>query len=77
MSKLSQRNMLSGSHRIDIGLIGDVGYISISDQRLYPDEDSRAERRNLGYNNMMIPLMAREDLKDLKIAIEEVLKYSK
>ena len=32
---------------------------------------------DLGYNTMMIPLMTREDLNDLRTAIDEVLKHSK
>ena len=62
---------------VSIGLTGDVGYIDITDTRLYPDDDSRTERRDLGYNRMMIPLMTRKDLKRLKVAIKEVLKNSK
>ena len=77
MSKLAQRNMISGSHRIDVGLTGDIGYISISDQGFYPPDDSRHERKKLGFNTIMIPLMTRRDLKNLKTAIEEVLKNSK
>ena len=53
------------------------GSLSITDRNLYPDSDSRSERRNLGYDTMMIPLMTREDLKDLRTAIDEVLKNSK
>lgn len=77
MSKLVQREIYSNQHSINIGLIGNVGYIYITDNGLYPDEDSRTHRRDLGYNNMVVPLMTREDLKALKIAITEVLKNSK
>jgi hypothetical protein len=51
--------------------------VSITDNNLYPDSDSRTERRDLGFSSMMIPLMTREQLKDLKTAIDEVLKNSK
>ena len=76
-SKLAQRQVYSNSHVISVGLTGNVGYINITDNGLYPDEDSRTKARDLGYNTMTVPLMTRDDLKDLKIAIEEVLKNSK
>ena len=75
--KLAQRQVISNGHTISIGLIGDVGYVSIEDRNLYPDDDSRSERRDRGFERMMIPLMTREDLKDLHTAIGEVLKNSK
>lgn len=75
--KLAQRTLNSNSHNISIGLIGNIGYLTIIDNGLYPDDDSRTERRNLGYNSMMVPLMTRENLKDLKEAISEVLKNSR
>lgn len=75
--KLAQRESYPKGHIISIGLTGDVGYVSIEDNNLYPDSDSRAERRNLNFNKIMIPCMTREDLKDLHTAIEEVLKNSK
>jgi hypothetical protein len=72
------RNIHVGQgYSLDIGLTGDVGYIDITDNQLYPDNDDRAKRRELGYNRMMIPLMTRKDLKRLKVAIKEVLKNSK
>lgn len=77
MSKLAQRNMFSGNHRIDVSLIGNIGSISITDNGLYPDNDSRSVRRNMNFNTLTVPLMTRKQLKDLKIAIEEVLKHSK
>lgn len=77
MAKLAQRIVNSNGHDISIGLTGNVGYISITDSNLYPDDDSRSERRNLNFNTMMIPLMSRDDLKQLRIAIDEVLKHSK
>jgi len=77
MSKLVQRQIISKGHIISIGLGGDIGYISIEDNNLYSENDSRSQRRDLMFNKIMIPLMSREDLKDLKIAIEEVLKNSK
>ena len=77
MQKLAQRQIISNGHYIGVGLIGDVGYIEISDNNLYPDSHSGAERRDLGYNKMMIPLMTRDQLRDLKTAINEVLKNSK
>ena len=77
MSKLAQRQTYSNGHIISIGLTGNIGYISIEDNNLYPDNDSRADRRNLQFNKIMIPLMTKEDLKDLHTAIGEVLKNSK
>jgi hypothetical protein len=75
--KLAQRQVYSNHHVISIGLSGDLGYVSIQDNGLYPDGDSRMDRKNLGFDNMMIPLMSRNDLKELKVAIDEVLKNSK
>lgn len=75
--KLAQRQIISNHHVISIGLVGDIGYLQVSDNGLYPDNDSRTHRRDLGFNTMMVPLMTREQLKDLKVAIEEVLKNSK
>jgi hypothetical protein len=77
MSKLAQRQTYSNGHIISIGLIGDIGDISIEDNNLYPDSDSRAKRRDLQFNSIMVPLMTRQDLKNLHIAIGEVLKNSK
>ena len=77
MAKLAQREVQSNHHQIAVGLVNDVGYISITDNGLYPDDDSRSHRRELNYNTMMVPLMTREDLKDLYTAIGEVLKNSK
>lgn len=77
LPKLAQRETVSNGHTIYVGLTGNIGYISIEDRNLYPDDDSRTERRNLGHNNMMVPCMTREDLKDLRTAIDEVLKNSK
>ena len=77
MSKLTQRQTYSNGHIISIGLIGDIGDISIEDNNLYPDSDSRAKRRDLQFNRIMVPLMTRQDLKNLHIAIGEVLKNSK
>lgn len=76
-TKLAQRQVVSGHHDISISLIGDLGCIEISDNGLYPDEDSRTHRRDLGFNSMMVPLMTREDLEDLYTAIGEVLKNSR
>jgi hypothetical protein len=75
--KLAQRQTNARGYEISVGLTGDVGYISIDDRNLYPDDDSRSDRRNAGFNTMMIPLMTREDLKDLHTAISEVLKNSR
>ena len=69
---LAQRQVYANGHLVSVGLTGDVGYISIIDNNLYPDEDSRGQRKDL-----MIPLMTREQLKDLRTAIDEVLKNSK
>ena len=76
-SKLVQRQVISNHHEIHVSLIGDIGSISITDNGLYPDDDSRTHRRDLNYHRMMVPLMTRENLKDLHIAIGEVLKNSK
>ena len=76
-SKLAQRTLSVNGHDVSVGLTGNVGYLSIADRNLYPDEDSRADRRDLNFNSLMIPLMTREQLKDLHIAIGEVLKNSK
>ena len=75
--KLAQRILSVNGHDVSVGLTGNVGYLSIADRNLYPDEDSRADRRDLNFNSLMIPLMTREQLKDLHIAIGEVLKNSK
>jgi hypothetical protein len=75
--KLAQRQISTNGHTISVGLTGNIGYVSITDNNLYPDSDSRTERRDLGFSSMMIPLMTREQLKDLKTAIDEVLKNSK
>jgi hypothetical protein len=77
LQKLAQRQTCPNGYTVAIGLTGNVGYISIEDRNLYPDDDSRSDRRNAGFNTMMIPLMTREDLKDLHTAIGEVLKNSK
>ena len=76
-SKLAQRTTSVNGHDVSVGLTGNVGYVSITDNNLYPEGDSRADRRDMNFNRMMIPCMTREDLKDLRIAIDEVLKYSK
>ena len=76
-TKLAQRNISVRGHYIGVGLVGDIGYIEITDNNIYPDNDSRAERQNQNFNTMMIPLMTREQLKELNVAIKEVLKNSK
>lgn len=75
--KLAQRQTYANGHNIFVGLTGDIGYISIEDNNFYPEGDSRADRRDNNFNRMMIPLMTREQLKALHIAIGEVLKHSK
>jgi hypothetical protein len=75
--KLAQRQTYVNGHIISIGLSGNIGYISIEDNNLYPDEDSRSDRRDLQFNKIMIPIMTREQLTDIKTAIDEVLKNSK
>jgi hypothetical protein len=75
--KLSQREVYLTQYTINIGLTGNIGYVSISDNGLYPDEDSRSQRRDLGFNTMMVPLMTRKELKNLRRSIKEVLKNSK
>lgn len=75
--KLAQRQVFSNGHKVYIGLTGDIGYLSIEDNNIYPDGHSGADKRNLGFNTIMVPLMTREQLKDLHTAIGEVLKNSK
>ena len=75
--KLAQRNISVKVYYIGVGLVGDVGYIEITDNNIYPDNDSRAERQDKHFNTMMIPLMTRTQLKELNVAIKEVLKNSK
>jgi hypothetical protein len=75
--KLAQRQIVSNDHNISVCLTGNVGYISITDNGLYPDEDSRSHRRDLNFHTMMVPLMTREELKNLHTAIGEVLKNSR
>jgi hypothetical protein len=76
-SKLAQRQAYANGHMIGVGLTGDIGYVSIEDNNLYPDGDSRADRRDMNFNRIMVPLMTREQLKELHTAIGEVLKNSK
>jgi hypothetical protein len=75
--KLAQRQTHIKGYDISVALTGDIGYLMIADQNLYPDHDSRSERRDKGYSTFMVPLMTREALEDLHTAIGEVLKYSK
>lgn len=75
--RLAQRQTISNGHTISVGLIGNIGYVSIEDRNFYPDSDNRSERRDLGYNTMTVPLMTRNDLIDLRTAIDEVLKHSR
>lgn len=75
--RLAQRQVYSDHHVISVSLTGDIGCITITDNGLYSDDDSRTHRRDLGFNSMMVPLMTREQLKELKTAIKEVLKNSK
>ena len=77
VSKLEQRQTYANGHNISVGLIGDIGHISIEYNNFYPEGDSRADRRDNNFNRIMVPLMTREDLKELYIAIGEVLKHSK
>jgi len=75
--KLAQRQTYANGHIISVSLVGNCGSISIEDNNFYPDEDSRADRRDMNFNRIMVPLMTREQLKDLHTAISEVLKTSK
>ena len=75
--KLAQRQSYANGHTISVGLTGDIGYVSIEDNNLYPDDHSGSKRRDMNFNRMMVPLMTREQLKDLHTAIGEVLKNSK
>lgn len=71
--KLAQSQVFSKGHIISVGITGNIGYVSVQDRNLYPDNDSRSERDR----EFMVPLMTREDLKDLRNAIDDVLKKSK
>lgn len=75
--KLAQRQIVSNHHNISVCMTGNAGYISITDNGLYPDDDSRSHRRDLNFHTMMVPLMTREELKNLHTAIGEVLKNSR
>jgi len=77
LPNLAQRVTYANGHKVYVGLTGNIGYISIEDGNLYPDDDSGSDRRNAGFNTMMIPCMTRQQLKDLHTAINEVLKNSK
>jgi hypothetical protein len=77
MTKMAQRQTYSNGHIVSVGLTGNVGFISIEDNNIYPDRDSRAIRRDMLFNRIMVPLMTREALIDLRTAIDEVLKNSK
>lgn len=46
--KLEIRQTYCKGHDISVSLIGDLASLTITDNRLFPDEDSRTERRNLG-----------------------------
>ena len=75
--KLAQRNVSVKGHYVSVGLVGDIGYIEITDNNIYQEGDSRFDRQEQNFNTMMIPQMTREQLKELKLAIKEVLKNSK
>ncbi len=75
--EFAQRISYANGHKIYVGLVDDIGYISIEDTNLYPETDSRCVRRDMGFNYLMIPCMKREQLKALHTAIGEVLKTSK
>jgi hypothetical protein len=75
--KLAQRQVVSNHHDIHISLIGNTGCISITDNGLYPDDDSRTHKRDMGHNTMIIPRMTREELTELHNAIGEVLNTYK
>ena len=77
MGKLIHRQVYANQHIIDVSLVNGIGRISITDNGLYPDNDSRTERRGLGYNTMAAPLLTRENLIELKQAINDCLKLSK
>ena len=75
--KLAQRQLSINGHYVSVGLTGDIGYIVITDNNLYPEGDSRYDRREQNFNSMMIPFMTRAQLKELNVAIKEVLKNTK
>ena len=76
MSKLVQRIISCQGHDVVVGLDSNIGYMSITDRNLYPDEDSRSHRRDQGFDSMMIPMMTREDLLSLRDCISEILESS-
>jgi hypothetical protein len=76
-TKLAQRIISVNGQDISVGLTGDIGYMCITDRNLYPEDDSRSVRRDMGFETHMISNMTRGDLTRLKIVIDEVLKNSK
>jgi hypothetical protein len=77
MGKLIQKQMSCGSHIIYISLIDNTGSVTITDNGLYPDSDSRSHRRDLNFNTITVPLMTRDNLKELYTTIGEVLEKNK
>jgi len=72
--KLRVEKALINGHFVEVTLIGDLTSIAIEDNNLYPDNDSRSERRDLNFNRMMIPLMKRKQLREIRDIIDKVLK---
>ena len=75
--KLAQRDVSLKGHYVSVGLFGDIGHIEITDNNIYQEGDSRFDRQEENFNTMMITQITREQLKELKLAIKEVLKNSK
>jgi hypothetical protein len=73
-----QREIIVKGHSIIVGMgsITGTGYIAIADYNIYLENDSRAERAALGYDNIST-LMARRDMEALYKAIGEILEQSK
>lgn len=72
--KLRVEKAFINGHFVEVTLIGDLTSIAIEDNNLYPDSDSRSQRRDLNFHRMMIPLMNRKQLKEIRDVIDNVLK---
>ena len=72
--KLRIEKALINGHFVEVTLIGDLTSIAIEDNNLYPDRDSRAIRRDMLFNRIMIPLMNRKQLREIRDIIDKVLK---
>ena len=61
-SKLVIRQNSFNGHTVSVGLTGDVGYIKITNNNLYPNSHSGSKRKDMNFNTMMIPPMTREQV---------------